>query len=77
MFDSKKFIKELDEFELQNQYDITADEIQAIIKECGNDEDPLYLAVWNGFLCGCMKAGSATRTDEFDKITNIADVINL
>ena len=57
MFDSKIFISTLDKFELKNLYDISSDEINAIIEDCKKDEDPLYLATYNGFLCGCMKAG--------------------
>lgn len=57
MFNRKKFIEELDRFELTNDHDVSADEIQAIRDVCMEDEDPVYLAVTLGFQCGCLKAG--------------------
>ena len=52
------FIEKLDEFELTNHFDISSEEIHAIMKVCESDDDPLYLSVWLGFQCGCMKAGA-------------------
>ena len=57
MFNEKSFIKELDRFELINKHDIDNEEIHAIIRHCETEEDPVYLAVFLGFQCGCMKAG--------------------
>lgn len=59
MFDRENFIAELDRFELSNPHDISSEEIHAIMDYCKEDEDPLFVAVFNGFLCGCMKAGVA------------------
>jgi hypothetical protein len=57
MFDSKKFIQDLNRFEVHNPHDMTMDEIRAMINDSKEDGDPLWCAVWNGFQCGCMKAG--------------------
>ena len=57
MIDKEKFFGALDKVELDRFHDLSAEEIHAIIDYCMNDEDPIYLAVWMGFLCGCMKAG--------------------
>ena len=57
MFDNKAFITQLYKFELDNIYDISSEEIRAIIEDSKTDEDPLYAATISGFLCGCMKAG--------------------
>lgn len=59
MDDYDSFIKELDVFELWNNLDISSDEIKAIIEYCKKYEDPMYLAVYYGFLCGCMKFDSS------------------
>ena len=57
MFDNKAFIAKLYKFELDNPYDITSEEIHAIMEDSKLEDDPLYIAVVSGFLCGCMKAG--------------------
>ena len=55
MFNKEQFIKELDRFTIDNPYEISTEEIHAIMEDCMKDDDPLYLAVYEGFLCGCMK----------------------
>ena len=57
MFNSKNLIRKLDEFEVHNPYDISLEELNAIIDDCRKDEDPLLLATFHGFQLGCMKAG--------------------
>lgn len=57
MFNKKTFIEELDRFEVTNKCDVTAEEMQAIMGVCMEDEDPVYLAIALGFQCGCMKVG--------------------
>ena len=57
MFIKEKFVKNLDRFEVDCPYDLTSEEIHTIVEYCNHDEDPLYLGVYMGFLCGCMKAG--------------------
>lgn len=58
MFNGKEFIDEIDRFEITNECDISMEEIHAIVNVCKNDEDPLHLAVFLGFQCGCLKAGA-------------------
>ena len=58
MFNDKAFINELDRFEITNECDISMDEIKAIVKVCKSEDDPLELAVFLGFQCGCLKAGA-------------------
>ena len=57
MINRKEFIEELDRFEIDNKCDVSAEEIQAIVDVCKEDDDPIYLAVALGFQCGCLKAG--------------------
>lgn len=58
MFNGKEFIDELDRFEIFNDFDISMEEIHTIVDVCKNEDDPLHLAVFLGFQCGCMKAGA-------------------
>lgn len=58
MFEKKKFISDLDVFEISNKFDISSEEMNAIMEVCMNDPYPVYLAVYMGFQCGCMKAGN-------------------
>ena len=57
MINRKKFIEELDRFEVINKFDVSEEELKAIVKVCANDADPIYLAAYLGFQCGCMKVG--------------------